>query len=49
MSKRQRQARPGNKGEEIMIFRNRARRPDTRPARTGRANARRAAIQEGSR
>jgi hypothetical protein len=38
-----------DKGREIMAFRNRARRPNTRPARNGRANRKRAAIQEGSR
>lgn len=37
-----------DKGREIMIFRNRARRPNTRPARSGRANRKRQAIQEGS-
>lgn len=37
------------KGEEIMSFRNRARKPSTRPGRNGRANAKRHAIQEGSR
>lgn len=36
-------------GREIMAFRNRARRPDTRPARKGRANRKRAAIQEAGR
>ncbi len=42
--------RPGatipGRGAEIMAFRNRARRPDARPSRTGRASRKRAAIRE---
>lgn len=37
------------RGREICAFRDRARRPDERPARTGRANRNRKAIQEASR
>jgi len=40
--------RPG-RGAEIMAFRCRARRPDTRPLRSGRANRKRSVIQEASR
>ena len=47
MSKRKR-TRGTDQGRHIAALRDRARRPDTRPARTGRANARRQAIQEGS-
>lgn len=36
------------RGAEIMAFRNRARRPDTRPARTGRADRNRQAIRAAS-
>lgn len=38
-----------NRGREICAFRDRARRPSNRPARTGRANRKRTAIQEASR
>lgn len=37
-----------DQGRHLAALRNRARRPDTRPARTGRANARRQAIKEAS-
>ena len=48
MSKRKRTPQHG-KGEEIMAFRARARKPSTRPARTGRNNRKAKAILEGSR
>jgi hypothetical protein len=48
-----RKDRPGaqapGRGAEIMAYRNRARRPDERPARTGRANRKRQAIQADAR
>ena len=37
-----------DQGRHIAALRDRARRPDTRPVRTGRANRKRQAIQEGS-
>lgn len=37
-----------DQGRHIAALRNRARRPDTRPARSGRANRKRQAIKEGS-
>ena len=38
-----------DQGRHIAALRNRARKPDSRPVRTGRANRKRSAIQEGSR
>ena len=38
-----------DQGRHIAALRDRARRPDNRPARNGRANRKRSAIQEGSR
>jgi hypothetical protein len=47
--KRQRPGAPASgRGAHIQALRNRARRPETRPARYGRANRNRAAIQEAS-
>jgi hypothetical protein len=39
----------GKRGAEIMALRARARRPDVRPGRTGRANRKRQAIREATR
>jgi hypothetical protein len=48
MSKAKQPRAPG-RGAEIMAYRNRARRPDTRPGRTGRATRKRTAIQASMR